>query len=127
MSKQNLELIHEKFKYERCCKHCHGYFLSPKNPDAEYCPRCIRDGRDKPNDDLPDNLVHQDVNVSELKKEVMELKKIISDLTKDKTDGVTEETVSKYKDRDCSKCGKTFIPGSPAQKICHECRAEFIN
>ncbi len=130
MEKSNLELIHKKFKHERCCLHCGGYFLSPKNPKAEYCPMCIRDGRDTPAKDVAKDIVHQDVNIGELKEEVAQLKKIINDLTKDKVnvpDEEPEEETPIYKSRICPKCGKEFIPGSPAQKICHDCRAELIS
>jgi len=149
----NLEKIHPKFANEHQCFACGGYFLD-ENKDAVQCKRCIRNGRKSPVENAKD-ILHKDVNVTELSKKVAELEATIERLAEDKigdilykdrpsisklpsgielsaspTNPVVEQTDQKpkvYKDKKCSKCDKDFTPGAAAQKICHDCRSALIS
>jgi len=127
MDSKNLEKIHEKFKWEKQCPACGGYFLS-KEP-ATMCSRCKRDGRVNPLEHTPEkDILHKDVNVIELSKKVAELESIIERLTKTTMEEIPRKNPSKtYKPKKCTKCDEEFTPGAAAQRICHDCRQELIS
>lgn len=128
MDSKNLEKIHSKFKWEKQCPACGGYFLSKE--DVVMCKRCIRDGRVNPLERTPEkDILHQDVNTVELSKKVGELEALVDKLTaeKIKTELVVSENPSKvYKPKKCAKCDENFTPASGAQKICSSCRDQLI-
>lgn len=78
----SLEKIHPKFANEHQCFSCGGYFLD-KNKDAVQCKRCITDGRKSPIENAKD-VLHKDVNVTELSKKVAELEALVERLTEDR-------------------------------------------
>jgi hypothetical protein len=113
MDIKNLEKVHPKFKNERQCKNpkCGGYFLSEKPED--YCPLCRKRGVDKVENN-PDNVVHTEVNMTELAKKVAELEAQLAEAKRPKP--------KSFKPKDCANCEKKFTPSAANQQICDPCR-----
>jgi len=119
MDKEALAKIHPKFRNEQQCKNekCGGYFLD-KN-QQEYCPACRRKGWGQKEVKNEGDLVYKEVNATELQAQVNELKKTVESLTQQLTKR------KQLKPKKCSQCGKEFVPTSPNQKICQECRSKL--
>ena len=126
MEKKRLELINPKFKNEHVCPACQGYFLD-ENKDVVLCKTCIKNGRVNPLGDIPEkDVIHRDVNVTELSKKVIALEALVKSLTKDKTPEITLAK-KEYKPKNCAQCEKEFTPLASAQKICQDCRTKLIS
>lgn len=118
--RKRLEMIHPKFANEHQCVACGGYFLNPdKNIDR--CPRCIRLNRISKVEASKD-ILYKDVNVSELSKQVAELQAQIEQMNA-KPEQIKPKS---FKPKSCASCDKKFVPASPAQRICIECREELV-